>query len=124
MTVPVLEILKRTKEILTPDGVWIQRGYSWESPSVAVSVPVPQAMCFCVLGAMDRAHWELEPTDEESPFGGGPEAISALDLHIPLQMSLPEWNDRPGRTKEEVLALLDTAIDCESPAEEIARAAT
>ena len=119
MTVPVLEILKRAKEILTPDGVWIQRGYSWESPSVAVSVPVPQAMCFCVLGAMDRAHWELEPSDEESPFGGGPEAISALGRHISQLTSIPEWNDHPGRTKESVLALLDAAIAWESPAEEV-----
>lgn len=117
MTVPVLEILKRAKEILTPDGVWIQKGYSWDYCGASASVP--QATCFCVMGAMDRAHWELEPSDEESPFGGGPEAISALNLHIPLQMSLPEWNDRPGRTKEEVLALLDASIAWESPAEEV-----
>lgn len=62
----------------------------------------PDATCFCLSGALNAI--PVLPAVYAS-------AVRALLIQIaPEEGPLFEWNDRPGRTQAEVLALLDRAI--------------
>jgi hypothetical protein len=58
---------------------------------------------FCVLGALITAS-----------VGGEWRAVTrarhAVRQHIPATVTIPEWNDAPGRTQAEVVALFDKAL--------------
>ena len=60
----------------------------------------PKAVVFCALGAVDRV-------TDHNPFlqNDVNRLLSDLSGHPILT-----WNDAPGRTKEEVIALFDQAI--------------
>lgn len=58
---------------------------------------------YCVIGAIETAR-------EKYSARTGITAQKVLWLHSGGGCSLPNWNDQPGRTKEEVLALFDRAL--------------
>lgn len=60
---------------------------------------------FCIIGAISRACWDDGVTFETQTAMEGD-----LQRHAPGYESLVAFNDAKGRTKEEVLALFDRAI--------------
>jgi hypothetical protein len=70
--------------------------------------------CWCISGAMGQASPDYKPRD--LAFAALFYALGDDDLYLSSSSNLTEWNDTPGRTQEEVLALIDRAIAKEAKA--------
>lgn len=64
-----------------------------------------EAVCFCVIGLVRKVVGTFDGSTKEDPLAV-PLRLLARRLHV---VSLTEWNDEPGRTKEEVIAGLRAA---------------
>lgn len=64
---------------------------------------------FCAVGALRQVAFGTAGTPHYGPasHGGYQEAFRMLARSLPRQYAshIPSWNDEPGRTKEDVLAL-------------------
>ena len=101
-----LEILKETRRLLDEKG-WTQGAYARDNRGSCVEVESPAASCFCLSGALRRAHANLG-YDSFSSY-----AANAATLYLAeagAGRSIPAWNDAPSRTKDDVLKLVDRAI--------------
>ena len=88
-------------ELLEQKG-WCQWVYARNQVGKKVDPHHKSACRFCLLGALDKIY--------DCTSIAMREAKQALYLHaIPHNMGLAEWNDAPGRTKEEVIAALKAA---------------
>lgn len=98
-----LQVLQTARKFLDDYG-WIQGDYGHED------------IGFCAIGAIWTAVWKFFPrgTGEQRERGGRLAGRAAKQLKDsiawPFSSTLASWNDEPGRTKEEVLALFDSAI--------------
>lgn len=109
----VIQGLKRMRELLAkPDG-WVQGMYGKRADGSQVhfvnKASIPEATCFCIMGAACAV--VIEQTGNEG------DVIMASEVHnlvfpmrLLLEQPLPNWNDYPGRTQEEVLYLIDRGI--------------
>ena len=70
--------------------------------------------CWCISGAMGQSAPDYKPRD--LAFAALFRALRADDFYLSSSTNLIEWNDAPGRTQEEVLALIDRAIAKEAKA--------
>jgi hypothetical protein len=68
--------------------------------------------CWCISGAIDKAAPDDKPN--ELAFAALFHALGDDDLYLSSSSNLTGWNDAPGRTKEDVLALIDRAISKEA----------
>lgn len=103
-----VELLKKTREILTPPDAWIQgnsaavrKGDQIERLTVASDV---EANCFCLIGAFDRASNLLESSSKTRQV-----ARELICQHID-SFWISAWNDKPIRKHEQVIKMLDKAI--------------
>ncbi len=92
------EVLVEARRILENVG-WCQGTYARDENSVAILTDDPGACQFCVMGAL---YFASDDSDVE-------EEARAL-LNTVVEGSIVAYNDAPGRTKEEVLAVFDLAI--------------
>ena len=95
-----------TTYIATPEQ-WIQGAMAEDAVGNPVNYEGSSAVCFCVLGAMNRAG---------SNLGGSALAISTLyksadKIDSINYISLVNYNDKAGRTHKEILELFQLAID-------------
>lgn len=79
---------------------WTKNAYARNANGVSVEEDNPNACSFCVRGALNRAYASLEThllvgRVVKARTGG-------LWLHL--------WNDAPGRTQGEVLAMIDEVL--------------
>lgn len=96
-----------TKEILTKARELIEAG--WIQGNYRLITDVDGRIGYCVLGALREV---FEPYN-------GPETAEMTEAVELVRIkatgtkwgSLSVWNDAPGRAKEEVLAVLDKAIE-------------
>lgn len=92
----VAKVLETAAEVINERG-WCQGIYRKDSGEV------------CAIGALVTADCRLELGGQAYPRAVGAVSGAAHRLD-PEVMSVVEWNDRPGRTKDEVVQLLrDTA---------------
>lgn len=64
------------------------------------------AVCWCLSGAVQKVFSGDESTQTRIDL------TRALVRNLPAGFwDIPAWNDEPGRTKEEVLALIDKTIE-------------
>lgn len=101
MTAP--EVLKEARRLIAEKG-WTQSAYHRDADGVTRSSET--AASFCIEGACMRAIGPKPWCDWRSPLA---EAIGLRD-----RLELANWNDRPERTKEEILAAFDRAIEIAS----------
>jgi hypothetical protein len=101
----LVNVLKKTKELLTPAGRWTQFGYAKDATGRTVSLQAASAVCFCLVGALQKSgSTPLEPRLDAQLFFELNKTIGKDSL------SIPSWNDARGRTQEEVLQLLENTI--------------
>lgn len=94
MTTNTKEVLLAAKALLQNVG-WCQNAYTTYDKQY-------NPTAYCLSGAVccvDGAYFTIQD-----------EAISCLRSMLENKPLIVNWNDQPGRTKEEVLALLDKAI--------------
>lgn len=84
----------KPSELLEKKG-WCQHVYARNAAGVPVMYDNESACRFCILGAMEAAGKNLDE-------------LKRLRAHMinKYKSDPASWNDQPGRTKEEVIALL------------------
>ncbi len=78
---------------------WTQRAASRDKDGLPPSAGKP-AVCWCTYGALMTANWKESDT-----------IYNWLEHKFDMKGGLIAWNDTPGRTQAEVLALFDKAIE-------------
>ena len=79
---------------------WCQAADARDAGGLECASRDAEAACWCLSGAIHRACDGLAEDD-------------AWDVLASLVGDPVEWNDTPGRSKEEVLALFDKAIEAQ-----------
>lgn len=92
----LLEKLKATKALI--ERGWITGAYARDRAGNVVPSRAPDACCWCLIGACNAAAGDYVR-----------EVIAHISRVAGIHGSLAAWNDT--HTKEEVLALLDKAIE-------------
>ena len=95
----LFEDLKAARELIAKG--WTQSMSARDVSGEPVRPTSPRAVCFCTLGALNRA------TDDE--LARSDNCMRLLRIAIGC-LFIHEWNDAHGRTQEEVLAAFDKAI--------------
>lgn len=119
----VLRILTDAKTILVERG-WCQGTYAMGgTPETKYSPTDPRAERFCVIGATVRAEWEAYPEGVKMDRSTVRHRVSvrlrqAVEEVSPDHPAPATYNDTPGRTREEMVAVLDKAIEKEESADE------
>jgi len=96
--------------VLVIDG-WAQHVWAQDKDGCAVDVGSPKAACFCSEGAIIRANG--------GTFGLG-QVYERLKEAISTELTIPDWNDVPERTHEEVIAAITRAIELKKKLLEVA----
>lgn len=93
----VRQVLLRAAELVGRG--WCQGTYALDAEGRQVDPTQPEAVAWCVAGAMIRAAFELAPNiaDAQSLYS------EAYARFIGQAGSVATWNDRRGRTKDEVI---------------------
>jgi hypothetical protein len=97
------EVLIAARWIIKHVG-WCQGTYAKDVEGFSVDPMYPDAACFCLSGVLDAVETDADYRSQ---------AWQVLNEHIlnnELGLSIVSFNDKKGRTKEEVLSLLDNAI--------------
>ena len=103
----VLEYLQAVRERLAVPERWTQGEYARDEMGMATGSCCYDAQCWCLLGAVFR---ESESLDADS--NADSEALDLLQEAVGSKgKGLAEWQDAPGRTHAEVLAVIDAAIE-------------
>jgi hypothetical protein len=96
------DVLDRAADLILQKG-WTQEVHARDESGDSDFVTADSAVCFCALGAISAAYGS-DPSDET-----GVDAQFHLRKVLPAYASIPDWNDDPVRTKDEVVAKLREA---------------
>ena len=94
---------------------WVQSSLAIDSSGKEVDPTDSAAVRWCILGSLRKAA-QIDGDTWNHAFSSDlfPEWNRARQvLYDVLGMSLAEWNDRPGRIREDVLVVLNEALDKE-----------
>ncbi len=104
----VKEVLIQAKQKILKPEQWTQGALWRDKNGGSLMVKEENATCFCMMGAMltvchnvvdDKLRWKAE---------------DILSDILPSRDGIAHYNDTPGRTHEEVLAMFDKAIEAAS----------
>lgn len=112
MNTEVIQGLKQARVLL--ERGWTTGKTARNNRGESVSVYDPTACSFCVLGAVWRVGGYV------APLGGRMEDLvrRVVRARVPLGSHAPgTYNDAEGRTKEEILSVIDDAIELAKGAE-------
>lgn len=101
----VTEILVGAREILSDPNRWTREFQARDSEGHSIGWRDSRAVCFCLMGAINRAGLDISPTDISPAY----EAMDELDKV--LDNAIPVFNDRTSTTHEDILKALDAAIE-------------
>lgn len=95
------EYVEKVKEVINRG--WTQGYYAYDSFDSMISTHSPHAVKRCFVGAM----YFVDKLNDTEQLHLCLEDLLSDKYNIP---QIAVWNDTPGRTKEEVLNLLDEVI--------------
>lgn len=99
-------ILTKAANLLERPGAWTQGTYGLDADEEGEGTLTPQCDCLCIYGGVTES--------SDGDWGGADGAMFVLtDV---LGSSPIAWNDEPGRTQAEVVALLRKAAASVAPA--------
>lgn len=95
------ELLEDAKQLIIKKG-WTQLYYARNAEGYPVEAMDESAASFCIVGALERASLYAY---RGSDLRGARKAI-----HLVVSRgAIADYNDEPGRTKDEIVALFDAA---------------
>jgi len=103
--------LKDARALLSQPGAWTQGFYARDSRGASIRASEPSACSWCIQGALFKVLGVVGsiPTSDvrrvQTPLLQHAGVTDTAELWC--------WNDQPGRTQDEVLALFDKAIAAE-----------
>jgi hypothetical protein len=103
----VKEILIGTRELLAAPESWTKNVFARDASGTKVCTSDLRAVCWCLKGAMSVAATAHGLIDDFTPLTDAEMLLEKLLGDRPVA----PWQDEPERTHEEVLALLDRAIE-------------
>ena len=117
MTLEAVQIIRKARELITPEGAWTQGTFARDAKGDPVGLFRDGAVCFCLGGALDRAEYII---DADVP---GRVAYNTMMQVVGASRDgacgIASWNDVPGRNQYEVLAALKLAEDVAARAGEL-----
>jgi hypothetical protein len=102
----VAELLLYAKGLVDTPPKWTTGSSARDAKRKRVYPVVPEAVCFCMTGALSRARWDTAETDE---VFGMAHSLLPWERDYWYVQSVPAWNDFEGRTHAQVLAAFDSA---------------
>lgn len=112
LTSSVEYILRRVRNYIKTG--WTQNAWARDINGKEISEDSSFASCFCLSGAINRTHFVDNAHYDYVMMAKGILTNEICKTHPELASSLAPiatWNDEPGRTKEEVLELIDRALE-------------
>ena len=105
-----IDVLKIARGFIQEPDAWVQECHAWNHIGEETDPTDPDAVCFCLEGAIMRAMTELSPV-----IASEPSFMSEL-VEIDAEVmgsdgNICEWNDSPKRTHDEVLARVDATLE-------------
>lgn len=112
MTITPADILNRARELISKPNSWTQRTFARDAEGMPVISQSTQAVCFCSMGAIQRASTELNPMRWEIVHAEA-HALNALVNSIPDAFfgDIVVFNDSYNTDQNHVLAAFDKAIE-------------
>ena len=105
------ELLTEAKKLLETKG-WNQFSLARDKHGQSTFYDDTEACSYCAVGAVWAASKIPNAMHTSTPeYASVASTIQLLQSVIPGNAYTSSWNDVPGRTKEEVLTLFDTAIE-------------
>lgn len=98
----VVQTFREAKYLIQNNG-WHQGGFS--------TYDAREVECFCLLGAVNKISWGAAYGEGLYKTVGMNYLTDAVQERDPECYFPAEYNDNPARTKEEILSLLDRAIE-------------
>lgn len=95
----VADVLERAADLIEPEGKWTQQIYARTEDGRSTDVQDPEAICFCMAGALARV-----AGDFNERFISAKQVVGNI-----LDRGMADWNDAPERTQPEVVAALRRA---------------
>lgn len=108
-----MKVLEEAKKLL--EAGWTQEAEARNKDGKPVWADSEEACCFCIIGAVFAAAgrlYESNSEEVEEAFKALDKvklAISSNDTYLTSKDCIANWNDHPGRKKEEVLEMMEKA---------------
>lgn len=100
----MIEIIREARKILSEND-WCQNHFAKKADGTPIMVYCKDACQFCIQGALRRA-----ANGNDTEYYKGTDQI-ITEINKRLRVNAIQFNDTLGRTKEEVLHLLDNALE-------------
>ena len=101
-----IDVLKMARDFIQEPGAWVKGSHAQDDRGEEIAPEEPDAVCFCLEGAIIRALTELGESAESSEL---------LEMDAELMGDDGEymtmWQDRAERTHAEVLARVDATLE-------------
>lgn len=105
------EILQKARKLITEPGSWIQGHYAQDANGKLVDEESEDATCYCSSGALSAAACPRGQTEQELVESQPYRYRARATLEAYMDGNVIAFNDREGRTHEQVLAAFDKAIE-------------
>jgi hypothetical protein len=97
------EALRAARELLTPEGAWIQGSWAVTADGYGVfPTDSDEAVCWCARGAIEQ--------QLSNYCGSDPSKFLSRAIGVQGSGAIADWNDAPERTQAEVLDAFSRAI--------------
>lgn len=102
--------LLNTRDVIVSG--WCQEHYATNDQGMEVSMGSENAKCFCLSGGIQHVLRDVNHVEANERFQACASALmdEMNGNEPPKYLCIIDWNDEKGRTKEQVIALLDTTI--------------
>ncbi len=110
----VVKVLERAKELLNEKG-WCQGDLAKGAHGEAVDLLDPHAAAFCLVGAI---RCQRETTSMDARLSAAIHLANVVGRLREDWLTVPDYNDAPGRTKEEIMEVIAKAIELAKGADE------
>ena len=100
-----IDVLKMARDLIQEPDAWVQECHAWNHLGEETDPTEPDAVCFCLEGAILRALTEL------GEVGRGDALLEINAEVMGSDENICEWNDSPERTHAEVLARVDATLE-------------
>ena len=104
----IAERLESVKKIVASG--WTQQHYARDEKGIQTFIHDDEATCWCIMGAIYKTANDLRSQARHMCTA---EMVGVLREANGWEEGyhIPTWNDEPGRTQEEVIAAIETAIE-------------
>ena len=100
-----IDVLTMARDLIHDPDSWVQECHAWNDIGEETSPDEPDAVCFCLEGAIMRALMNLQMR------GAGPELVE-IEVEVMGGIdNICDWNDSLERTHAEVLARVDATLE-------------